>query len=1450
MKSKLTLSPAKFGRGMNRRSCARIVALSLTLVALLAAGLTIGLRGGQAQSSGGGQKPDPDYSQIPDYTNGRTHLLRNDDLVMTFNYRSASGATSGSLFTAGTFDSQGTFLNDRQIIPQGTPGCSTSGGCQYNYPQFVGNRPAIGRFFNTTSDTTVHYPVLLDGYPYFVSLAGKTTTTQPPSAGLTWTTAQSINFVTGGDSFLAAVGDFNQDGYDDLLMAWSNTSAFPSNPKLCVATAVDVNFPSKGFKFGPVYATVRQTGIRELAVGDFNGDRQPDIAHLSVGQGAQLDIATFAVDPATLAISEGGIAQLYTLASVAVNTALTMTPGKFTSAINQQIAVGFHIGSGQNFKVQIVDFDPQSLQPKLMTTFDVPDANNDPVLKLKAGRLDWSSPYDQIVWMSSLINAGTRLEVLTVDPASLAVTMKANYVFDGDGDPNAVVFGRDIALGNFDHMQQSTADSTQKERDPNLQIAMIGLRVNRQNGQIGTLGVAILDVSEDLSTITTASYTGLDQTFLDNQSLTEASIAAADLRGRSFRLGAGYKITVDHVQPSVVLAAPPMHADYISPGLGKLATVLNLSLAPDAFNSKYEQTESTNASATQTGTTSSSFSGEEKISGSFAIGEVGSDGDIESGVKITDSFTAKQDIKDSTDTINGAFNSQEFDISQTTGFSDVVWFKDTSFYLYVYPVIGQTVCPAGKTDPKTGKCTVDEIPMQIMFSAPKAATVQRLASDTLEWYQPPWEYGNLLSYPAGLPQLKQYLPDIELLTAETTVFATDDAAATLKTTWSNGRTTGQNIDHEELYSEDNDLSVEGKVGGEGFGFAVKASAGLDLNFGGSDGTKTLTDSETKFNSARGITITKPGTFPDPFSYKYFFSPYIFGKMKPVGYTDTINSTADLLSFGTLRSAYTANPIGTSATNAGAWWSQSDYRKFPDVALNHPNRWSYGAQGKPSNGVIPSNCVAVDNFSMDCVTPTERAPENPWRDAFHDMRGLFITNTLNPPSANALMAPGAQLETATAGDKLNLWTRVYNYSLKEMPAGAKVKVRFYGMQLDEQNLPVNNGGGSFQIGNDVVLSPIAPFNNDPKAPVNWVLASTVFDTTGRENQALGFWVVVWMEDASGKLVQELPGHGLSGIPSSTATPTFNALTALEELVDNPLKVSADDPAQVSFSNNIGFYRSAFHILAKTPSPSVAAPRLAAGSVKVEKVEVSGTALKPGRSVEGSVTLRNGAQELLGVMVYFYDGDPQAGGRLVDIERVARLRANGQQKVSINFRPQACGAHQLFVRVDPGKEHAVSGQASQAVQVDCPTPVCVAQVCMRSPQYYALNLNRLPKGMVTVTGNGVDTRVSTSDTARMRMLLQGGASRQQQLNQQFVATQLSLLGQPGGDQAALRSNLLCYKLNFQPTQLSTGAILNPSMTLGELFDQVRLTGRSGKPIDQRQLATLLHLLNGDDPQGRCR
>lgn len=1436
MRSRLTLSPARFGRGMNQLRSARVVALSLAVVALLA-GLTFMLRSSHAQS--GGQQPN--YGNVDDFLNGGRHLQRNDDLVITYTYNVGSNNRS-HLLAGATSNSQVSEYGDSSIVPPWVQGCGTQGGCAFDYNTYTATYPATGRFFNTLGDSTVYYPFQINlQTPLLVSLAGKTVSNT--WASYSWISENDVTFVTGADTFLSAVGDFNGDGFDDLLMAYSTQSKFPSNPRMRIATAVDPSDQTKGFRFGPEFSLSNGFGIRAVTAGDFNGDGIPDIASLYVDQSGTLYAATYAVDPASLSISDGGKVSLTTGNSITELLLMQMAVGHFSNATHQQLVVASQANNtGAGTQVQVLDFAPPSLVPVSKINYNY-GASLDS-LRIKTGRLNWDSPYDQLVLLhrdtaviGGLRYYGTRLTVYEVDPATVSqLNAKSSLVLPGPNDSVAIV-GYDIALGNFDRQEPSQTNPSEQERNPDLQIAVVGALWNVNASSKGAGFIWIYNISEDLSSLTQASALTLTEPVFSNQQIADMSVSAADLQGRSFRLGAGYKVTVDRVQPSVVLAMPPMHADYVSPGINMMPTVFNLSIAPDAFKSEYEQAESTDASVTQTDTTSSSFSGEEKISSSFSIGEVGSDGQIETGVELKSSFTAKQDLKSSTDKINGAFNSSDFEVSQQTGLSDVVWFKDTSYYLYVYPVIGWNVCPADKPNCQES----EKIPLQLTFSAPKATTVQRLASDTLEWYQPPWEFGNLFSYPAGLAQLKQYLPDIQLLTADTTVFATDDAAATLKTTWTNGKTTGQNIDNEALFSEDADLSVEGKAGGEGFGLAVKASAGLELNFGGSTGTKSLNESDTKFSSARGITITKSASFTDPFHYKYLFSPYIFGKIKPVGYTDPVNSTADLLSYGALRSAFTVDPLNNAS---GAWWSQSDYKNFPDVALNHPNRWAYASQGKPSVGPIPSNCVGIDNLSMNCITPTEREPENPWGDPFHDMRGLFITNALNPPSSNALMAPGAQLETATAGDQLTLWARVYNYSFKEMPAGTKVKVRFYAMPLDNQNLPVNEGGGSFLIG-ETVLAPIAPFDDGPSAPINWVLASTNFDTTGHGNQALAFWVAVWMEDGNGNLMQELPAHGLTGKPSDKE-PLFGEIAALEEMVDNQLRQpDTDDPAQVSFSNNIGFYRSAFHILPKSTTTATET-----ATVKVEKVEVSGTALNPGRSVEASATLRNGAQELFGVMVYFYDGEPASGGRLVDIERVARLRAGGQQKVSIRFRPQACGAHRLFVRVAPGRAYAAEGQAARSVQVDCTTPVCFTQACMKSPEYYAKNLLELPQGKVTIAGRGFVSEVKTDNTVAMAKALKGGNPALEYFNQQYVGLQLSLLGTSDPNNDAEKSNLLCYKVNFQPVRLSTRVVLSPEMTIEELLKQARRAAIRGHTIDLRTIAHVMRLLNGEDPEGRCR
>ena len=242
------------------------------------------------------------------------------------------------------------------------------------------------------------------------------------------------------------------------------------------------------------------------------------------------------------------------------------------------------------------------------------------------------------------------------------------------------------------------------------------------------------------------------------------------------------------------------------------------------------------------------------------------------------------------------------------------------------------------------------------------------------------------------------------------------------------------------------------------------------------------------------------------------------------------------------------------------------------------------------------------------------------------------------------------------------------------------------------------------------------------------------------------------------------------------------------------------------------------------------------------------VKLGETIEISTSLQAGDQSLIGLSVNFYGGDPAAGGKAFDSERIPFIRANESYGLRVRYTVNDCGAHRIFVRAAGGRPYAVSGQATP-FQVECPPSECAALACLRSPQYFALNLCRLPRGFVTVAGNGVNATVNTGDAAKMRLLLQGGTAAQQQFNRQFIAAQLSLLSLPDPGRAALRSNLSCYQVHLQPTQLGTGETLSPAMTLGELFDQARRTARSGGAADQRMLANLLERLNGNDPGGRC-
>lgn len=167
-------------------------------------------------------------------------------------------------------------------------------------------------------------------------------------------------------------------------------------------------------------------------------------------------------------------------------------------------------------------------------------------------------------------------------------------------------------------------------------------------------------------------------------------------------------------------------------------------------------------------------------------------------------------------------------------------------------------------------------------------------------------------------------------------------------------------------------------------------------------------------------------------------------------------------------------------------------------------------------------------------------------------------------------------------------------------------------------------------------------------------------------------------------------------------------------------------------------------------------------------------------------------------------------------------------------------------------APGGGPSTAVSLTIDSaPLCQA-VCFQSPTYYVLNMSRLPSGSVLIAGVNFNQPVSIQDNlADVKRALQGGRSTLSQLNAEYVAAQISLLAVSGPFPSAgvLNGVLRCYGVSFEPVQLSNGFTVSLNTTIGDLLNQARLSLTESRTADMGQLAIILDLINGNDPNNRC-
>ena len=214
----------------------------------------------------------------------------------------------------------------------------------------------------------------------------------------------------------------------------------------------------------------------------------------------------------------------------------------------------------------------------------------------------------------------------------------------------------------------------------------------------------------------------------------------------------------------------------------------------------------------------------------------------------------------------GQYASTQFDASTITGFDDQVWFSSKTHYIFMYPVIGRTACPADAPN-----CT-DPGQMFVMFSGPTVNLLESAGGASLEWYQPIHETGNVFSYPWSLEQLQAAEGGIDLLTSsDPDGFATDSSTHTAEATWAGQQTTTS--------TSGTASNISWKVS-----TSVTESAGI---FGGAVGSQRLLlqrqrgdqhpqHPDDEGRRVTGIGIVKPGTFPSPPLYQYPVFPYVFG----------------------------------------------------------------------------------------------------------------------------------------------------------------------------------------------------------------------------------------------------------------------------------------------------------------------------------------------------------------------------------------------------------------------------------------------------------------------------------------------------------------------------------------------------------------------------------------------
>ncbi len=1273
----------------------------------------------------------PCFQDNDDILSGERQLLRNDDLV----------------YLAGT---PGNYVN--RVFPTSmlTLGTSTDFPIPGQGTSFV-PLLEVGRVFALPNDVIVNV----------VSNSNSQRTiaiTDPNDAN-----NNSATTIAAGGPALPSVmmADFDQDGFQDLFFLSSSSvqvyTAKCSNDPVAECTGTGGNAISDGMIAGPRQGlsniqrpirSITPSGLVEPVAGDFNADGILDVAWFAQGTNSfgvpsgPVRVVFVSVCPAASVEVFGqtcnAALQIISAPTTIVaepNTTLkdfSLAAGNFdgsgpnakTGAINDELVLV--VSSDSSISVRAFSFDanmtanpgpgPLTINNTLSTfSVDGRVIASPPVVA--SGQLDWDSLQDQVVIGYTVPNADSSLVAL----ADLAIvdfardlTMTGAFFGASNPNPNASsdngTYTAHIAIGRFD------PPDTNNNTNFNEQIGYFIIGNNPQ-GPTGGNALQIFK-SERQDKFAPIFVSGVSAT-PEPTVFQPSGLAAGDTQGRSLTLGAPSIVRVEHMQPDTVLGMPPSHIDFITPDGISSPVPFNLSVYPPSFNTEYTFSDSTKTSSSRTTSTSytaaTTESFEQKVS--YKELDVGS-----ASVDLKE--TATQTHSRSVTKQYSQYQGNTFNLAAGTAqqFGDQVAYTSRIMNIYTYPVIGRAGCAAGfkevtvnselKCCPSDkvshGTCTapsdaVDPTPLTVQYSGPDTITHHLLMpASNLEFFQPPYEVGQVLSYPGNLAQLEADISGLQLKTATGPALWPQQSSAVTTVTWVGGSTDGSTTGTTSNHSFDGSVSVSGSVDVFGDGISVSDS----FDYSESSSTSTLNSSSNTSDASRGVTVNRGidvntnGQNTNP-AFQYNNRTFIFGQALPSGsiQSDLVVS-ADIPFDGIPWVAFTATPYQQAGTNTGtsAWWLQA-YGSRPDIALTHPTRWTVSLTNTdPVNTQFLFNCPLgfTSTFTrpacrsvkdaMPALTDCNASNVNNVANAcaFYNMKGFFLTtNAAENKGGVATSTPGAPfLTTAVAGESLTLRARVSNYSLKNMTSDETVYVQFYAQPVASNGDFENSTAtfiGTASFGGDLLPAPCGgpvrpqPCQTSNEVERNWVLAEVVWDTSTlpdaikEQDSFWRVWGVAWAHDSKG-VVTEIADHGVDF--SAPANPKM-AVPEWTSFVEVPVEL---------YSNNVGFYGQVFTLTAPaTETNGEASPLAQDLDVIAIKVDPDQPLRRRYNTVRATVLATGGTADF--VVARFSDLDPTMDGSLFDINIIPRLQGDTEFVTKGAFIPDSCGWGEVVVEAIP-------------------------------------------------------------------------------------------------------------------------------------------------------------------------